>query len=202
MNIRVLLLGCLLALSVQAQESRRELWTWTDANGVTHFSDRPEPGARKVEIISTAPSATTATPSAAAAARPARSDAAAAGYRSLEIWQPEDGATFFGADATVNVRMRSEPDLASGDRLSLYLDGNRVEGASGSYEHTLANLPRGAHSLVAVIVDERGNQRIRSEPRVFHVQQPTVNPPAAVGPNLRPPATPTPRVPPNRAPGS
>ena len=52
MNIRVLLLlGCLFALSSQAQETKRALWTWTDANGVTHFSDRPVPGARKVEIM-------------------------------------------------------------------------------------------------------------------------------------------------------
>lgn len=200
MNTRVLLLGCLLALSVQAQESRRELWTWTDANGVTHFSDRPEPGARRVEITTMTPPASAATPSAAAAARTGRADAAVT-YQSLEIWQPEEDASFFGADATVSVRMRSDPALASGDRLSLYLDGRRVEGAPNSYEHTLANLSRGAHSLSAVIVDAQGNERIRSAPRVFHVRQPSVNPPAAVGPNLRPPGTPTPRVPPNRAPG-
>jgi hypothetical protein len=41
-----------------------------------------------------------------------------------------------------------------------------------------------------VIFDERGNERIRSQPRVFHVRQPTINAPAAVGPNLRPPAPP------------
>jgi hypothetical protein len=201
MNIRVLLLGCLLALSVQAQETRRELWTWTDANGVTHFSDRPEPGARRVEVTSAAPPARPATPSAAAAARPARADAAAVTYTSLEIWQPENGASFFGADATVNVRMRSDPSLAAGDRLLLYLDGKLVEGAPNSYEHTLSNLVRGVHSLSAVILDDQGNERIRSEPRVFHIRQPSVNPPAAVGPSVRPPATPTPRVPPNRAPG-
>ena len=202
MNIRVpLLLGCLLALSSQAQESRRELWTWTDANGVTHFSDRPVPGARQVAVTTSTPQPRVSAPqpeSAATSSSPP--EAAAISYRSLEIWQPTNGESFFGADAAVNVRVRSEPELSQGHTLLLYLDGKLVEGATNSDSYTITDLQRGVHSLAAVITDERGNEKIRSEPRVFHVRQPTVIPPAAVGPNLRPPVTPTPTVPGNRAP--
>jgi len=194
MNIRVLLLlGCLFALSSQAQESKRALWTWTDANGVTHFSDRPVPGARKVEIatsIPPAPQVATPEPTSGAAGR---SEAAAFTYQSLEIWQPQQDASFFGADVAVEVRIRSEPDLATGHTQRLYLDGKLIEAANNAESYTLTNLPRGAHSISAVIFDERGNERIRSQPRVFHVRQPTINAPAAVGPNLRPrPAPPAP----------
>lgn len=193
MNTRVLLLGCLLALSVQAQESKRELWKWKDANGVTQYSDRPVPGATKVEMYTSTPA-----PSAAPAARPATpaaqgKPAAGVQYQSLEIWQPASGESYFGADATVNVRMRSEPTLASGDRLLLYLDGKLVEGASNSYEHTLSNLERGVHSLAAVILDDKGNEKIRSEPRVFHIKLPTTIEPRAVGPALKPQAPPKPQ---------
>jgi hypothetical protein len=188
MKTRMLLLaGCLLAVAVQAQETRRELWTWKDANGVTQYSDRPVPGAKKVQLTTAAPAETapaappaTTTPAAKPAAAPAVQ------YQSLEIWQPENGESFFGADATVNVRLRSEPTVAAGDRLLLFLDGKLIEGAEGAYEHTLASLERGAHSLTAVILDDKGNEKIRSEPRVFHVRQPTVNAPSAVGPNLKP----------------
>ena len=200
MNIRVLLLlGCLFALSSQAQETRRALWTWTDANGVTHFSDRPVPGARKVEITTMTPPPSAASATSATTA-PGQTDAAAFTYQSLEIWQPENGESFFGADAAVNVRMRSDPQRVQGHSLLLYLDGKLVEGATNSESYTLTNLERGVHSLAAIITDERGNEKIRSEPRVFHIRQPTVNPPANVGPNLRPPVTPTPTVPSNRAP--
>jgi hypothetical protein len=190
MNTRILLFGCLLALSVQAQESRRELWKWKDANGVTQYSDRPVPGATRVEMHTSTPAqpaAATAAP-AKPAAKPGTS--AAVEYQSLEIWDPESGATFFGADATVNVRMRSEPSLAAGDRLLLYLDGKRIEGATNAYEHTLGNLERGAHSLTAVILDNRGNEKISSEPRVFHIKLPTTIEPRAVGPALKPPPPP------------
>jgi hypothetical protein len=202
MNIRVpLLLGCLFALSSQAQESRRELWTWTDANGVTHFSDRPVPGARQVAVTTSTPQPRVAAPQPASAATSSSPpEAAAISYRSLEIWQPTNGESFFGADAAVNVRVRSEPELSQGHTLLLYLDGKLVEGATNSDSYTITDLQRGVHSLAAVITDERGNEKIRSEPRVFHVRQPTVIPPAAVGPNLRPPVTPTPTVPGNRAP--
>ena len=189
MNTRVLLLGCLLALSTQAQETKRELWTWKDANGVTQYSDRPVPGAKRVELVGVTPSAPTAAPpakpAAGNAARPVQ--AAAVEYRSLEIWQPENGATFYGADATVSVRMRSDPEVASGHRLLLYLDGKLDEGPPTALEHTLTNLERGVHSITAVITDEKGAERIRSEPRVFHIRQPTTIAPGAVGPKLKPP---------------
>jgi len=134
----------------------------------------------------------------AAAARPGTP--AAVQYQSLEIWQPDNGKSFFGADAAVNVRMRSEPSLASGDRLLLYLDGKLVEGASNSYEYTLENVDRGAHSLdslAAVILDGKGNEKIRSEPRVFHIKLPTTVEPRAVGPNLKPKPAPQPTPRPN-----
>ncbi len=171
MNTRVLLLGCLLALSVQAQETK------------------PGP------VPAAAPAARPAAPATSAASvKPA----AGVQYQSLEIWQPASGESFFGEAATVNVRMRSEPSLASGDRLLLYLDGKLVEGEPTSYEYTLANLERGVHSLAAVIVDEKGNEKIRSEPRVFNIQLPTTVNPRAVGPNLNPPGKPRPNPGPNK----
>ena len=191
MRTRVLLLGCLVALSSQAQESKREMWVWKDANGITQYSDRPVPGAQRVEIAGvTPPSSAAAAPAptrpAAAATVAKPSQAPAIEYRSLEIWEPENGTSFFGADTTVDVRMRSEPEVAAGHRLLLYLDGKLVEGAPNALEYTLDSLERGVHSLTAVITDEKGNERIRSEPRVFHIKQASTVQPRAVGPALKP----------------
>jgi hypothetical protein len=194
MKTRLLALAAIVCVSsVHAQESKREVWIWTDANGVTNISDRPVPGARRTEVAtfnSPAPEAAPASPSTSEREQ----TAPAVQYRLLEIWEPEQDASFFGADAAVNVRMRVEPDLAPGHRIFLFLDGQRVEGATDSLEHTLTGVPRGAHSLTAVIWDAGSTELFRSQPRVFHVRQPTVNSPAAVGPNLRPrPPTPAPR---------
>lgn len=194
MKTRLLVLAAIVCVSsVHAQQAKREVWIWTDANGVTNISDRPVAGARRTEI------ATFSSPAPEGASAPASTGAReqtapAMQYRLLEIWEPEQDASFFGADVAVNVRMRVEPDLAPGHRILLFLDGQRVEGATDALEYTLTGVARGAHSLTAVIRDAGSTELFRSQPRVFHVRQPTVNSPAAVGPNLRPrPPTPAPR---------
>ena len=192
MKTRTVLLGCLLAMAVQAQETRRELWTWKDASGVTQFSDRPVPGAKRVELAGvSSPAASTAAP-AVTAGEPAARVAVPAPiqYRALEFVSPQNEESFFGADATVTVRLVSEPELATGHRVALYLDGRQI---GEGYEHTLSELSRGAHSLTAVIFDDQNNERMRSAPRVFYIKQPTTIAPRAVGPNVRPPPRPTPR---------
>ena len=192
MKTRTVLLGCLLAMAVQAQESRRELWTWKDANGVTQFSDRPVPGAKRVELAGvSSPAASTAGPAATAGEPAARvAVPAPVQYKALEFVSPQNEESFFGADATVSVQLRSEPELATGHRMVVYLDGRQI--GEGN-EHTLAELARGAHSLMAVIIDNQGNERMRSAPRVFYIKQPTTINPRAVGPNVRPPPKPTPK---------
>jgi hypothetical protein len=186
MNTRTLLLGCLLAMAVQAQESKRELWTWKDANGVTQYSDRPVPGAKKVELAGvSSPPASAAAPTAEAVAPPARAAVQApVRYRALEFTSPINEESFFGADATVPVQLRSDPELAEGHRVVLYLDGREM---GEGYQHTLAELERGAHTLTAVIFDDQGNERMRSAPLVFYVKPPTNVAPRAQGPKVRPP---------------
>jgi hypothetical protein len=186
MKTRALLLACVLAATVattvQAQSSSsqskgREVWEWKDPNGVTHYSDQPTPGARRIVIsaqsTSVSPQATV-TPVRPPAPRPgAQPTAATVQYARLEIWQPANETSFFGADATVNVRLRSEPDLQPGDQLLTYLDGKLV-GGQNSTELTLTGLDRGVHSLTSVILDAKGNEKIRSNDVVFYVKQPSV----------------------------
>jgi hypothetical protein len=191
----VVLASCLLAFAAQAQEARKELWMWKDANGVVHYSDVPGPGAKKVDltVIEAQPRPTVAPaakPATTGAAQPA---AAAVTYTSLEIWQPENEQSFFEADATVNVRIRSEPEVAEGDRLLFYLDGRMIDGPLNSMEYTLTNLDRGAHALTARIFDAQGKEKIRSKDVVIYIKQVTTIAPRAVGPNLKAPPRPTPR---------
>jgi hypothetical protein len=196
MKTRILILAsCLLAFAIQAQEAKKEVWTWRDANGVVHFSDTPTRGAKRVDLVVTGPPSGGAAAPAAATASAVAQPPAAPGvtYRLLEISEPANDASFFNSDATVPVRIRLEPALAEGDTMRLFMDGNRVEGADNALEFTLENLARGTHSIMAMIRDAKGVEKIRSQPVVFHMKQNTVIAPGAVGPNLRPPPRPTPR---------
>ena len=188
MKTWLVLLGCLLAFTSSAQSSRREIWQWKDANGVTHFSDNPVPGARKI-VLNGSP-ASTAAPSPASAAVATRSAAQPAAtevvYDRLEIWSPESGASFFEADSVVSIRIRSEPELGPTHRLLTYLDGKLLPGEN-AMEHSLSNVDRGVHSVTSVIVNRGGRELIRSEPVVFHMRQPSLPNPRNQGPAVRPP---------------
>jgi hypothetical protein len=189
MKTSVLLLGCLLATASLAQSTatRREVWEWKDADGVTHYSDYPSPGARKIVLVGSTPTAVApSTPEPAARNAPKPRAPADVQYDRLEIWLPANDATYFGADAVVEVRLRSEPALAPGDRVLTYLDGKLLPGEN-QYEHSLSGVVRGAHALTSVILDAKGNEKIRSAQVVFHVRQPGVANPRSQGPALRPP---------------
>lgn len=192
MKTRILVLAsCLLAFASQAQQTKKELWKWTDANGVVHFSDVPGPGAVKVNLtVSEAqprPAGSGPAASPASSTPDDSSPAVTVNYTSLEILQPEDQASYFEADVTVSVRLRSEPALAGDDTLRLYLDGESVAGPPNSLEYTLSGLDRGTHTLTAQIVNASGKEQIRSRPVVFYIKQVTTIAPRAVGPNVKPP---------------
>ena len=187
MKTWLVLLGCLLAFTSSAQSSRREVWQWKDANGVTHFSDNPAPGARKI-VLNGSPASTAAPPASAAAATGSAAQPAATEvvYDRLEIWSPESGASFFEADSVVSIRIRAEPELGPTHRLLTYLDGKLLPGEN-ALEHSLSNVERGVHSVTSVIVSRDGAELIRSAPVVFHMRQPSLPNPRSQGPAVRPP---------------
>lgn len=182
------LLCVLLATSVAAQSSR-EVWKWVDKDGVTHYSDTPVAGATRVPLHGLPPppepGTAPAEPAPAATAQPAA--AAAVVYERLEFEAPGNGETFFNADAEVPVSLLLEPELGPQDTVVLYLDGQRVaDFPARGLQHSLAGLPRGAHTLTAAIFDAQANSRIQSSPRVFYVRQESVLNPASGQPQPRP----------------
>jgi hypothetical protein len=184
MKTRVLLLGCLLALSSQAQ-TRREVYEWKDADGVTHYSDYPAPGARKI-VLNGSP-ATTSPPMATTTAAEARQPAASGVvYDRLEVWSPDNDASFFEPDTEIVIRIRSEPSLGEADRLVTYVDGKQLAELN-AIEHRLTGVPRGAHTITSVIFGRDGKEKIRSAPVVFHMKQTTMTNPRNQGPAVRPP---------------
>jgi hypothetical protein len=186
-----LLAFCLLAYASQAQESKVQMWMWKDANGVIHYSDVPGPGAVKVGINVSKGQPGAAPPIASESQGGGRGEgatlAAATTYSSLEIVQPANETSFFDADSVVDVQIASDPALGAGDSVYLYLDGERVGSSGDAMGYSLPNVPRGAHTLSAVIVDSGGTEKIRSQPVVFYMKQNTINAPAAVGPKLKSP---------------
>ncbi len=164
----------LLALLVAAG-AFAEAYTWTDEDGVVHYSDRPHPGARVIELDGTN-AANRPRPtqrSRPAGANTADEPAQASGYESLEIASPAPEETLWNIEAILNVRLALTPALRPGHRVRVYFDGTPQMVTGTGFQ--LQEVYRGVHNLQAEVIDETGKLIIRSRPSRFYVQQNTVN---------------------------
>ena len=152
-------------------------WTWVDENGTVHFSDRPVPGARQVEISGAQSFVTQAPTVTPRALMPG--DAANAPYESVTIVSPAEQETLWNIGAMLDVRTSFVPPLQPGHRYDLVLDGQRRNVNTMSTSVVLPDVFRGEHTLQVVVLDG-GREIMRSPPRTFFVQQTS-----ALNPNSR-----------------
>jgi Domain of unknown function (DUF4124) len=163
----------LAALAV-ASAALAATYRWTDAQGVVHYSDTPQPGAQEIQL----PSAQTyrappvpAAPPAAAASTPA---AAPVVYQTCAITQPAADSNLF-APEVVNVSVQVIPALRPGDQLSVTLDGATLppSGSSGM-NFALPSPERGSHTVSALVLGADGQTLCSAPPVSFSVQRPSL----------------------------
>lgn len=157
-------------------------WTWVDANGTVHYSDRPVPGARQVELAGAQGFGTQTTARAPQAGSGDEQDTAAAAYQAVEVVSPGDQETLWNIGTMLPVQVRFQPTLQPGHRYDLLLDGQRLNLNATSPRATVSEVYRGQHSLQVVVIDGAGTELARSAARTFFVQQTSVlNPSSRAG---------------------
>ena len=173
MELRTILV--LLGLLVTPFATAGEAYVWTDDEGVVHYSDRPVPGARKIELAepntgqSPAPRRTATRDQ--AEQEPA-DDEAPFRYETLEIASPRAEETLWNIGGVLNVSLALNPPLQPGHQVRVYFDGNAQMVSGTSFQ--LNEVWRGVHNLQAEVIDATGKMMIRSRPSRFYVQQNTV----------------------------
>jgi hypothetical protein len=177
-----LLLGAAFCGLAAAPVGATTLYRWVDEHGVTHYSDRPEPGAQRIQVNSAQSfrGAPAAPPAVAAQPRAATSET----YARVAIVAPEDGAVISGTGGKVTLSADVEPGLGTGHQLWFILDGLRLEGLSPTDTSTTVDLPRGTHAVSVSITDATGRELIASSPVSFTVRQASIAAPPR-GPALQ-----------------
>ena len=179
---KTLFLGCSLLLAANVLLAE-EAYRWVDADGVVHYSDRPEPGAEQVQLES-APAPGTRVRSIAPSPRQQSRDdedsGDATGYESLTVSSPAAEETLWNIGGTLSVTLDLQPSLQPGHRIRVYFDGEPRE--VDGLQFQLEEVYRGVHNIQAEVVDANGELKIRSQPNRFYVQQTSVvNRPGAPG---------------------
>ena len=167
------LAALLVASAVLAQAYR-----WVDEDGVVHFSDRPHPGAERIELQGSRPA--TAAPRTRAPTRnfstgiepQAEAEPADApfSYESLTITVPGAEETLWNIESVLNVSLDLQPSLRTGHRVRVFFNGEENM-MSGSTSFQVQEVYRGVHNIQVEVVDESGALMIRSQPNRFYVQQ-------------------------------
>lgn len=152
------------------------VYKWTDADGVVHLSDQPQPGAEEVPLVP-APSQGNsrqqpdARPKKQAQKQkpPEQKVVARLGYTEIAIVTPAPQQAFF--DEPIRVSLNLSPDLQQGHTLVWYLNDSPLAETEPSF--VIDRLDRGQYTLYATITDGSG-ESVNSNSVTFFVHQPTV----------------------------
>lgn len=172
-----LLASCLasLALSVAVATT---FYRWVDADGIVHYSDRPAPGSKKIEVEDSRPAGAGSSANSAASLPRAKSAGAApaiaAPYTSCEILRPSAEQTLVNV-WSVTVELDLQPELRPGDSVVLQYDGSpAADQPPRGTSFVLTSVVRGAHNVAAKVVDLSGRTVCQSGAVTFYVRQPSV----------------------------
>jgi Domain of unknown function (DUF4124) len=167
--MRGLLITIMLVAS-SAALAATTVYTWVDANGETHYSDQPHPGARKMEVAGVA---TFSLPPAPHDSSDATPPPRARPQARCSIASPADQQMFMNA-WSVTGQVEVPPNLTADDHVVLLLDGKVLTGVAGlSGAFTLDHLDRGSHTLAAQVESADGRVICQASPVTFYVHQPS-----------------------------
>ncbi|RFA30664.1 hypothetical protein CAI21_03875 [Alkalilimnicola ehrlichii] len=150
----------LLCLAVVPLLVGTTVYTWTDEEGRTHFSDEPREGARQIEVepAPSVPSLGRQPPEAEAVPWPEQPPNAFRGYDTFRIVSPAPEETLRDNLGQVSVSVVLDPPLQPEHTLYIEVNGEPwgEMPTTRSTRFTLSGLHRGAQTLRLSIVDQRG----------------------------------------------
>ena len=165
----LVLLGLLAAGAVVA-----DAYTWTDDEGIVHYSDRPQPGATRIDLAEPNTGRSPAPRSSASTAGDGEPDTTAdpLRYSSFQVTSPGAEETLWNIEGTLNVSLSLTPALQPGHQVRVYFDGSPQIVSGMSFQ--LDDVYRGVHQVQAEVLDPTGKMLIRTRTNRFYVQQSSV----------------------------
>tara|TARA_R110001592_G_scaffold4275_1_gene23880 strand:+ start:3869 stop:4483 length:615 start_codon:yes stop_codon:yes gene_type:complete len=178
-----------------ASLANAQIYTWTDADGNTVYTDKPKPNARQIELPPTNTLETTIPkmPEELSNASGQRDGRSKNGYNTLQIASPADDEGIRANDGNLTLVINTEPPLSPGHLLRASVDGTLQQSAvagngQSSQQITLPELDRGSHQIVAIVTNARGEEVQRSDAITVHIQRTSVFQPGRTNQNAAPQA--------------
>ncbi|WP_438451434.1 DUF4124 domain-containing protein [Vibrio alginolyticus] len=161
-------------------------YTWVDENGVVHFSDTPNKGAKAIalpnleasapapEVESTESLAPQTTPSTASQNKPEKTTDQPLPLQ-LSMLTPKHNETIRSNRGIINIQLKTNRKLGIGEQLQLLLDGKPYGAPQNHIVWQLNNIDRGTHTL-AVHAKRSGKLIASTSPITVHLHRASVKP--------------------------
>lgn len=173
----------LAGLSFFSLPAGAEIYKWVDAQGTTHYSDKPVRNAKKADLPSLQGLDQQKTQDVdifkgvSGNARNTSQSENSSVPPSIAVTRPLSGETFRDGRGLVAAQAAVSPELSAEQELIYYLDGTATSvSPTQSTAIQLEGVPRGEHQISVAVVSA-GKEIARSPPVVFYMQ-----PPAAISP--------------------
>ncbi len=156
-------------LSLVMTSALAEVFTWTDDNGIKHYSDKPHKNATKIKLkhsqtYSSQPTNDESGTYSYDESPLGQEETGLAGdgeYQQVSLIQPSDESTFRSNEGEVPVTIALKPMLLKGHRIVMVLDGKPHPEAQTTTSFALYGIVTGAHTIAAKIIDD--NNRLVAE---------------------------------------
>ncbi len=157
------------------------VYKWVDEDGVVHYSDQPHPNAEKLHVQSVQTYSSSQAGGGGAPPPPVDPNAsqpAGAAYNGCAIFQPADQSDFSNIPS-LNILVRTDPNLHPGDQVFIILDGSLVNGGQPTGTQFIWNpAERGTHTLQALIKDASGALLCQTPSVTFNIHLTSIQNPA------------------------
>lgn len=152
-------LKLVIGLALAAMPLQAAVYKWIDKQGLTHYSDRLQPGAEQVSIPMSQTEAL-----ASKTREPVEPIKKTSGlvYKQLKILQPLNKTTIRNNQGYLPVVVESFPALSQHHAFQLLLDGRPQGKPITKNVFSLHNLDRGTHHLSVQIIDSHGRVLAKS----------------------------------------
>ncbi|MGI9946556.1 DUF4124 domain-containing protein [Vibrio hyugaensis] len=187
--MKVQLLPTLYALStllIASTACAQVAYTWVDKDGVIHFSDTPNQGAKAISLPNLESSAPAPkvqhTESLAPQAKMPKETAEAPKTKaekpqplSLSMLTPQHDETIRSNNGLINIQLEANRKLGIGEQLQLILDGKPYGAPQSRLTWQLSNIDRGTHTL-AVQAKRSGKLIASTSPITVHLHRASIKP--------------------------
>lgn len=145
--------------------AQADVYKYTNKQGKTAYSDTPVTGAEKVVVppVMTYEAAPISRKETTFIGEKKELQERATPYSYINITSPAEQGTVRSNQGIVNVTYQLEPALKAGDRVELFLDGVLQE------SFNIQGLVRGEHVVMVQVVNEAGEQQIKSPEVTFYL---------------------------------